>query len=120
MCYEAIVSRCRNARRPEEKEATEMFVTVSTYLARAGEEDAIVALHEGWQRTLQPKAAGYISGELLRNEANTREFIAIMRFERQEFIQELADTPEQQVWTQRLESLVEIAPVHRENVSEWP
>ena len=97
-----------------------MFVTVSTYQARAGEEDAIVALHEDWQRTLQPKAAGYISGELLRNAANAREFIAIMRFERQEFFQELADTPEQQVWTQRLESLVEIAPVHRECVSEWP
>ncbi len=97
-----------------------MFVTVSTYQARAGEEDAIVALHEDWQRTLQPKAAGYISGELLRNAANPREFIAIMRFERREFFQELADTPEQQVWTQRLESLVEIAPVHRECVSEWP
>ena len=96
-----------------------MFVTIYTYQARAGEEDAIVALHESWQRTLQPKAAGYISGELLRNVSNAREFIAIMRFERQEFFQELADTPEQQVWTQRLENLVESAPVHRECVSEW-
>ena len=49
-----------------------MFVIVSTYLARTGEEDAIVALHESWQRTLQPKAAGYISGELLRNATNAR------------------------------------------------
>lgn len=97
-----------------------MFVTVSTYQARAGEEDAIVALYEDWQRTLQPKAAGYISGELLRNVANAHEFIAIMRFEHREFAQELADTPEQQVWTQRLESLVEIAPIHRECMSEWP
>jgi len=108
------------ARKLEEKEATEMFVIVSTYLARTGEEDAIVALHEGWQRTLQPKATGYISGELLRNVSNAREFVAIMRFERQEFFQDLADTPEQQVWTQRLENLVEIAPVHCECVSEWP
>src|SRR6266566_8496311 len=96
-----------------------MFVIVSTYLARAGEEDAIVALHEGWQYTLQPKATGYISGELLRNAANVREFLAIMRFERKEFFQELADTPEQRVWTQRLESLVEIAPVHRVYANEW-
>jgi antibiotic biosynthesis monooxygenase (ABM) superfamily enzyme len=96
-----------------------MFVTVSTYQARAGEEDAIVALHENWQRTLQPKTVGYISGELLRNVANACEFMAIMRFERQEFFQELADTPDQQVWMQRLESLVEIAPVHRLYASEW-
>ena len=107
------------ARKSEEKEAPEMFVTISTYQARAGEEDTIVALHEDWQRTLQPKAAGYISGELLRNATNARAFVAIMRFERQEFFQELADTPQQQVWTQRLENLVEIAPVHREYVSEW-
>jgi antibiotic biosynthesis monooxygenase (ABM) superfamily enzyme len=96
-----------------------MFVTVSTYQARAGEEDAIVALHEDWQCTLQPKAAGYISGELLRNAANVRQFLAIMRFERQEFFQELADAPEQQVWMQRLESLVEIVPVHHVYASEW-
>ena len=97
-----------------------MFVIVSNYQARVGEEDAIVALHEEWQRTLQPKATGYISGELLRNVANAHEFIAIMRFEHQKFIQELANTPDQQVWTQRLESLVEMAPIYRECVSEWP
>jgi len=96
-----------------------MFVTVSTYLARAGEEDAIVALHEVWQRTLQPKAAGYISGELLRNVTQVREFLAIMRFEHQAFFQELAAIPEQRVWMQRLESLVEIAPVYRVYASEW-
>ena len=45
-----------------------MFVTVSMYRAKAGEEDAIIALHEDWQRTLQSKARGYLSGELLRNE----------------------------------------------------
>jgi hypothetical protein len=44
----------------------EMFVTVSTYQARGGEEDAIVALHEDWQHILQPKAAVSISGKLLR------------------------------------------------------
>jgi antibiotic biosynthesis monooxygenase (ABM) superfamily enzyme len=96
-----------------------LFVTISTYQARAGEEDAIVALYEDWHHTLQPKVAGYISGELLRNEANASEFIAIVRFEYHEFIQELANQPEQQMWIQRLESLVENAPVHRVYASEW-
>jgi hypothetical protein len=35
-----------------------MFVTVSTYRAKAGEEDAIIALHEDWQRNQRPRARG--------------------------------------------------------------
>jgi len=58
-----------------------MFVTVSSYRARAGEEDAILALHEDWQRNQQPRAKGYLSGELLRNVNDSREFLAIMHFE---------------------------------------
>ena len=96
-----------------------MFVTVSTYQARAGEEDAIVALYEDWQRTLQPKAAGYISGELLVNVLNECEFIAIMRFESQESAQALANNPEQNAWYSRLVSLVENVPMRAEYNSEW-
>ncbi len=96
-----------------------MFVTVSTYLARAGEVDAIVALHEDWQRTLQPKATGYISGELLRNVTNACEFMAIMRFESRESAQALANDLEQNAWYRRLVSLVENVPVRTEYNSEW-
>jgi len=96
-----------------------MFVTVSTYQARAGEEDAIVALHEDWQRSLQPLATGYISGELLRNVANACEFMAIMRFESQESAQALANDPKQNAWYRRVVSLVENVPVREEYNSEW-
>ncbi len=96
-----------------------MFVTVSMYQMRAGEEDAIVALYEDWQRTLQPKAAGYISGELLRNVANAQEFLAIMRFESQESAQALANDPRQNAWYRRVVSLVENVPVRAEYNSEW-
>src|SRR5437660_3244755 len=51
----------------------DMFVTVSTYKAKAGEEDAIIALHEDWQRHQQPHARSYLSGELLRNVEASRE-----------------------------------------------
>jgi antibiotic biosynthesis monooxygenase (ABM) superfamily enzyme len=94
-------------------------VTVSTYQARHGEEDAIVALHEDWQRTLQPKAVGYLSGELLRNVTNTCEFMAIMRFESRESAQALANDPEQNAWYRRLVSLVENVPVRAGYNSEW-
>jgi heme-degrading monooxygenase HmoA len=96
-----------------------MFVTVSRYLARIGEEDAIIALHEDWQRNQQSKASGYLSGELLRNIRNSREFIAIMRFESQEFAQSLANDPEHKAWYARLTSLAEGIPTCTECIDEW-
>jgi heme-degrading monooxygenase HmoA len=96
-----------------------MFVTVSRYLAKIGEEDAIIALHEDWERNQQSKATGYLSGELLRNIRNSREFIAIMRFESQEFAQSLANDPEHKAWSVRLTSLAEGIPTLSECTREW-
>jgi antibiotic biosynthesis monooxygenase (ABM) superfamily enzyme len=96
-----------------------MFVTVSTYKAKIGEEDAIIALHEDWQRHRQPPARGYLSGELLRNFKASREFIAIMRFESQEAALALTSDPERKAWYQRLVSLTEDTPIRTEYTSEW-
>ncbi len=96
-----------------------MFVTVSMYRAKAGEEDAMIALHEDWQRKQQAKVQGYLSGELLRNIQAPREFVAIMRFENRACAQELANDPEQHAWYRRLVSLVENVPVLTEYTCEW-
>ena len=96
-----------------------MFVTVSIYRAKAGEEDAVIALHEDWQRNQKVKAQGYLSGELLRNIQAPHEFVAIMRFENRAFAQELANDPEQNAWYRRLVSLVENVPAITEYNSEW-
>ena len=96
-----------------------MFVTISIYQARDGEEDAIIGLHEDWQRTLQSKARGYLSGELLRNIKNSGEFLSIMRFETQQAAHILANNAEHHVWSLRLASLVENVPVLTEYISEW-
>ena len=97
-----------------------MFVTVSIYRAKAGEEDAVIALHEYWQRNQQARSQGYLSGELLRNTQAPREFVAIMRFENQAFARALANDPERNVWHRRLVSLVENVPVLTEYTREWP
>lgn len=97
-----------------------MFVTVSMYRAKPGEEDAIIALHEDWQRHQQAKAQGYLSGELLRNIQAPHEFVAIMRFENRTSAQELASDPEQNAWHRRLVSLVENVPALTEYTCEWP
>ena len=97
-----------------------MFVTVSTYRAKAGEEDAIIALHEDWQRNMQPRARGYLSGELLRKVEDLREFIAIMRFESQESARALTKDPEHDAWYRRVVSLAENTPTLAEYTCEWP
>lgn len=61
-----------------------------------------------------------LSGELLRNVEDAREFIAIMRFESQEFACALANDPEQDTWYQRIVSLTENIPTLIEYTSEWP
>ena len=96
-----------------------MLVTVSMYRAKAGEEDAVIALHEDWQRNQQAKAQGYLSGELLRDIQAPREFVAIMHFENRACAQALAADPEQHAWYRRLVSLVENIPVLREYTREW-
>lgn len=96
-----------------------MFITISRYQARAGEEDAIVALHEDWQRTLQPKAGSHFLGELLRNVEDTREFLSIMRFESQQVADALANDPEQNGWYRRLVSLTEGGTVTTKYTCEW-
>ena len=87
-----------------------MFVTVSIYRAKAGEEDAVIALHEDWQRHQQARTQGYLSGELLRNVKAPRKFIAIMRFESQKSARALANDREQDAWYRRLRSHLEADP----------
>src|SRR5947207_14404390 len=81
-----------------EQRRAEMFVTVSIYRAKAGEEDAVIALHEDWQRNQQAKAQGYLSGELLRNIQTPRKFVAIMRLENRAYAHARAHTLEQNAW----------------------
>jgi hypothetical protein len=51
-----------NATSPYAQGGPTVFVTVFTYRAKAGEEDAVVALHEDWQRTRRDKAPGLLPG----------------------------------------------------------
>jgi len=97
-----------------------MFVTVSIYRAKAGEEDAVIALHEDWQHNQQARAQGYLSGELLRNIQAPREFVAIMHYENWALAQALANDPERNAWYRRLVSLVENVPALTEYTREWP
>lgn len=96
-----------------------MFVTVSAYRARTGEEDAIIAIYENWQLDQKLRASGYLSGELLRNVDDPHQFIVIMRFESQESAHALENDPEQDAWHQRVVSLTDNIPTLIKYTSEW-
>jgi quinol monooxygenase YgiN len=85
-----------------------MFIVVCTYRARAGEEDAVVALHEDWQRTLRSRAAGYLSGELLHSVQDSHVFIAVARYENEASARAVIADPEYVAWQRRLASLTEV------------
>jgi len=96
-----------------------MFIVVYTYRARAGEEDAIVALHEDWQRTLRSRARGYLSGELLHSLQDPRAFIAVARYEDEASARAAAADPEQVAWQRRLASLTEVGVIYDECRCAW-
>jgi quinol monooxygenase YgiN len=84
-----------------------MYVTVYTYRARAGQEDAILALHECWVRSQRLRVEGFLSGELMSLTRDPRTFVEITRYESEQTAQAAAADPEQEVWQQRLASLTE-------------
>ena len=96
-----------------------MFIIVSTYRARVGEEDAIIALHEDWQRSHGREAKVYLSWELLRKVEAPREFIAIARYSSEEQAQGFAGELERDGWYDRLKSLIDKGPVNIGCTSEW-
>ena len=87
-----------------------MFVTVCTYRARPGEEDAVVALHEHWPARQSGSMPGFLSGELLRSAHDPGFFVDIIRFESRESAEAHASDPEQRAWRRRLASLSETEP----------
>ena len=96
-----------------------MFVIVSTYRAKVGEDDAIIALHEDLQRSQDLKAKAYLSWELLRKVDTPREFIAIAYFSSEELAKAAESHLEQDAWYRRVVSLIEEEPLYTDCISEW-
>ena len=84
-----------------------MFVMVSVYRARAGQEGAVVALHEEWQHLWKSGSEAFLSAELLRSLEDPLSFIDIAQFESEEAAQAVANNPEQAAWYRRLAQLTE-------------
>ena len=102
----------------EEREA-DMFVILSTYRAKIGEEDAIIALHEDWQRNQGLKAKDYLLWQLLRNVQAPRDFIAIAQFESEEKARAATNDLKRDAWYDRLVSLTEGGILQTDYTRVW-
>ena len=96
-----------------------MFVTVYSYRAKAGDEQAVIALYDEWERDLLPGMKGFVSGELLRDLRDSRSFISVARFESAEAATAVADAPVQDAWYRRQVTLTEQEPVFTACDIEW-
>src|SRR5579884_3383122 len=96
-----------------------MFVIVSTYRARVGEEDAIIALHEEWQRSQNLNVSFYHSWELLRKIDEPCEFISIAQFTNEQQAQAATKALEKDAWYCRLVSLTERGLVQVQCTTTW-
>src|SRR5947208_15647791 len=103
---------------PEERTA-QIYVIVSTYRAKIGEEDAIIALHEDWQRNQGLKAKDYLSWQLFRNSQAPSEFIAIAQFENEEAARAAINDLKRAAWYDRLVSLVEGGIIDTDYTRVW-
>ena len=96
-----------------------MFVVISTYRAKVGEEDAIVALHENWRGKQGSQTKTYISWKLLSKIGAPREFIDIAHFENEELARAMMNDLHQDAWYLRLQSLVEEGSISTDCKCEW-
>ncbi|MDQ2888379.1 MAG: hypothetical protein M3Y39_20125 [Chloroflexota bacterium] len=101
-----------------EEGKADMFAIVSTYRARVGEEDAIIALHEDWERRNQGLKS-YLSWQLFRNIQAPRDFIAFAQFENEELARAATNDLKKDAWYDRLISLTEGETVHIDYMNIW-
>jgi hypothetical protein len=96
-----------------------VFVSVATYQARTGEEDAIIALHEDWERKLGSSAERQFSCELLRGIADSGKFITLVYSAKKETAQAVIDHLKQNALHSRLVSLIEEGLHFNDYILEW-
>ncbi len=96
-----------------------MYVIVSTYRAKVGEEDAIIALHEDLQHGQNMNAGCYHSWELLGNAKGPREFLSVAQFANEGSAQEAIKALDKDGWYNRLVSLVERRPKRKHYTIAW-
>lgn len=88
-----------------------MFGTVAHIRPKAGQEKALVALLQEWQRTRKPKVKGAIGGYLFKKEKTPDEYILVSVWQDRQAYFANANDPEQDRWFRRVRELLQADPV---------
>lgn len=103
----------------QRRETEKLFVSISTYRAKQGEEDVIIALHEDWAPRYVLPVQVRLACELLRSLIDPRVFMTIVHSESQEALETVIDDFKRQGLFGRVESLVEGELMFSNYTSEW-
>ncbi len=95
-----------------------LYVTLTHGRACAGDEDAVIALHEEWLRR-RARESGLLSSEILVDPADPQVFVAISHFADRAAAERSLDDPEHSAWRSRLATLSEAQLVQRDMLSRW-
>lgn len=87
-----------------------MFGTIFSMRPKPGQENAVVALFERWDRERRPKIKGPLAGHLYRNVQNPGELMAAVVFDSRDNYFANANDPEQDRWYRELVALLEAEP----------
>lgn len=87
-----------------------MYGTIALMKPKAGQEDAVVAMHEEWWNERQPKVKGARAAHLYRNTSNPSELMLAVVFDSKADYEANAADPEQDQWYQRLAEHLEGEP----------
>ena len=96
-----------------------MFITVFTFEARPGNEEAVINLFKEWQRDLMPVSRGVLASEVLRDAKNPRHFVSIARFESEAALRAVAGSSAQDAWYRKLVALSLDEPVFTDYELAW-
>ena len=87
-----------------------MFGTIAHLRPKAGQEQAVVANLQEWDRLRKPNVKGPVAGYLYRSDKNPGELVMAVIFQDRESYYANAADPEQDRWYRRLRDLLETDP----------
>ena len=87
-----------------------MYGTVARMRPKAGQEQALIALMNDWQRERKPKVKGAVAGYLYKPDSGSGELIMAVVFQDKATYTANAEDPEQDRWYRRMRELLAADP----------
>ena len=88
-----------------------MYGTVARLKARIGQEKALVALMDDWDKSRGPKVKGAMAGYLYKLDKKPGEYLMVAVFQDKATYAANAQAPEQDAWYRKFRALLDADPV---------